>query len=251
MKLVLKNISKNFGSGEAPAVVLADISLEIAAGESVAIIGASGCGKTTLLNIAGGLLQPDAGEVLWAGQPVGAQNRGNFLGFVFQSYALVNELTVLENVLLPLRILGSKPDLARAEELLAVVRLDHRMHRLPMTLSGGEKQRAAIVRALITRPKFILADEPTGNLDERTSREIESLMFGLCQTTGTGLICATHDHRMARRANRIFSLDAGRLCGVKKPLESTPHSIYPGHRNFAAGTRAPRGAPAVVKGFLP
>jgi putative ABC transport system ATP-binding protein len=224
MGLALENVSKTFGPAGSPVVVLANVSLEIAAGESVAIVGVSGCGKTTLLNVAGGILGPDAGVVLLDGQPIGGQECGSFFGFVFQSCALANELTVLENVLLPLRIQGIKLDKTRAEELLRAVRLDHRMNALPMTLSGGEKQRAAIVRALILRPKFIFADEPTGNLDGGTSAEVEELMFGLCRTAGAGLICATHDPRIARRASRIFALDAGRVCEVKKPLESTPFS---------------------------
>ncbi|MDR2677743.1 MAG: ABC transporter ATP-binding protein [Puniceicoccales bacterium] len=221
MALKLWNVFKFFGPAVMPIVVLVDVSLEIVQGESVAIVGASGCGKTTLLNIAGGLLQPDTGKVLWDEQLVGKLKRGSFLGFIFQSCALVNELTVLENVLLPLRILGLKLDKARAKELLAVVRLEHRMHAMPSTLSGGERQRAAIVRALISSPQFVIADEPTGNLDERTSLEVEELMFGLCREMKVGLIFATHDQRIAQRASRTFSLTAGRLHEVKKPLEPT------------------------------
>lgn len=216
MGLVLEGVSKTFESAKAPVAVLTDASIEIADGETVAIVGVSGCGKTTLLNIAGGLLQPDEGTVLWDGKVAAKQKRGNFFGFVFQNCALVNELTVLENVLFPLRILGLELDRARAKDLLAAVRLEHRAHALPMTLSGGEKQRVAIVRALIPRPKFVIADEPTGNLDEKTSLEVENLMFSLCATTGAGLIYATHNQQFARRASSIFSINAGRLRKIPK-----------------------------------
>ncbi|MDR1456667.1 MAG: ABC transporter ATP-binding protein [Puniceicoccales bacterium] len=229
MALLLKNVFKAFGREGESIAVLKDVSVEFANGESVAIIGVSGCGKTTLLNIVGGLLQPDMGEVLWDGYSISDFRkttkfvRGSFLGFIFQNYALVNELTILENILLPSRILGSKPNKDRAKELLTAVHLEHRMQGSPMTLSGGEKQRAAIVRALIHCPKFVIADEPTGNLDERTSREVEELMFDLCGKTGAGLIYATHDHTFAQRASRIISINAAKLhhaeMGITPPLK--------------------------------
>ena len=208
---------RSFASPSGPLSVLNGVSLEVRAGESVSIRGSSGSGKTTLLQILGGLDQPDAGEVavLLPGSgpcpPRLALGRG--VGFVFQNYQLMPELTALENVALAARIAGvpSAEASARAGELLAQVGLSARAGHLPARLSGGECQRVALARALVNRPPVLLADEPTGNLDERTAEEVMSLMLGVVASLGTALVLVTHSREFAERASRRFVLSGGVL----------------------------------------
>lgn len=186
--------------GEKRIEVLKGVDLEVAEGEKVAIVGRSGEGKSTLLHVLGGLLRPDAGNV----------SRPANIGFVFQAYHLMEELTVLENVLLPTMASGRRiPDARkRAEELLAKVALSDRMNHLPAELSGGERQRVAIARSLVTAPRLVFADEPTGNLDSVTGRGILDLLAGL---EGVSLVMVTHSAEAAGTCSRILTLAQGRL----------------------------------------
>jgi predicted ABC-type transport system involved in lysophospholipase L1 biosynthesis ATPase subunit len=197
--------------------VLTDVSLEVFAGESVSIRGSSGSGKTTLLQQLGGLDEPDAGVVRILAADVGLvaprTSLGRGVGFVFQNYQLMPELTALENVALAARIAGM-PALsatAAARALLTQVGLGARLEHLPAKLSGGECQRVAIARALVNRPSVILADEPTGNLDERTGVEIMDLLLGVVADRGAALVLVTHSREFAERAGRRLVLSGGVL----------------------------------------
>ncbi|MEY4818006.1 MAG: hypothetical protein RLZZ23_779 [Verrucomicrobiota bacterium] len=210
-------LAKAFASPAGPLPVLTDVSLEIFAGESVSIRGSSGSGKTTLLQQLGGLDQPDSGEVRilapGSGLVAPRSSLGRGVGFVFQNYQLMPELTALENVALAARIAGvpSVSATAAARSLLTQVGLGARLEHLPSKLSGGECQRVAIARALVNRPSVILADEPTGNLDERTGAEIMDLLLGVVAERGAALILVTHSREFAERANRRFVLSGGVL----------------------------------------
>jgi len=210
-------LARSYASPAGPLSVLNEVSLEVRAGESVSVRGSSGSGKTTLLQILGGLDLPDAGkvEVLLPGRglcpPRMALGRG--VGFVFQNYQLMPELSALENVALAGRITGVPSDEAdrHARELLGQVGLAARADHLPSKLSGGECQRVALARALVNRPTVLLADEPTGNLDERTAEEVMSLMLGVVATLGTALVLVTHSREFAERATRRYMLSGGAL----------------------------------------
>ena len=215
--LQARGLAKGFASPAGLLPVLTDVSLEVFAGESVSIRGSSGSGKTTLLQQLGGLDQPDAGEVRVLAPDVGLvaprASLGRGVGFVFQNYQLMPELTALENVALAARIAGM-PALsatAAARALLAQVGLGARLEHLPAKLSGGECQRVAIARALVNRPSVILADEPTGNLDERTGAEIMDLLLGVVADRGAALVLVTHSREFAERAGRRLVLSGGVL----------------------------------------
>ncbi|MFN5805792.1 MAG: ABC transporter ATP-binding protein, partial [Opitutia bacterium] len=203
--LSARGLTKAFASPAGPLAVLQGVSLAVLPGESVSIRGSSGSGKTTLLQILGGLDLPDSGEVtvlapgLGAVRPRAALGRG--VGFVFQNYQLMPELTALENVALAARIAGVSvaEAQARAHELLGQVGLAARTDHLPAKLSGGECQRVALARALVNRPPVLLADEPTGNLDERTAEEVMALMLGVVGSLGTALVLVTHSREFAER----------------------------------------------------
>jgi len=215
--LQARGLAKAFASPAGPLPVLTDVSLEILAGESVSIRGSSGSGKTTLLQQLGGLDQPDAGEVRilapGAGLVPPRTSLGRGVGFVFQNYQLMPELTALENVALAARIAGTPAAAATeaARALLTQVGLGARLEHLPARLSGGECQRVAIARALVNRPSVILADEPTGNLDERTGVEIMDLLLGVVADRGAALILVTHSREFAERASRRLVLSGGVL----------------------------------------
>lgn len=213
-------LRKHFHSGSEEISVLDGCDMTLMAGESVSIRGASGSGKTTLLNLLGGLEKPDAGEVSWRGEAISrlrpqriSQLRARHLGLVFQAYYLVPELDVMDNVLLPARLLGRirKEQRARAEQLLQCVGLEHRLRGDPRKLSGGERQRVAVARALMNRPAVILADEPTGNLDERTAETIMEMLLSVCEDEGASLLLVTHSRDFAGRTQRALNLDGGRL----------------------------------------
>ncbi|MFO1469279.1 MAG: ATP-binding cassette domain-containing protein [Steroidobacteraceae bacterium] len=204
------------GSSEGPLTILADVSLEVRAGESLAIVGASGAGKSTLLALLAGLDAPSTGSVTLAGQDLTALDedgraavRGRHVGFVFQSFHLVPSLTAAENVMLPLELLGRSDARATATQALKDVGLAARLAHYPRQLSGGEQQRVAIARAFVTRPAVLFADEPTGNLDTATGQKIIDLLFGLNETLGSTLVLVTHDHQLAARCGRVLQLEAG------------------------------------------
>ena len=205
--------------------VLRDVNLTIEPGQSLAITGPSGCGKSTLLNVLGTLDEPDQGEVLFEGQPTKglgperlAALRSAGIGFVFQLHHLLPQCTVLENVLLPTLALEERPDEKasrdRAIDLLKTVGLDHRAGYRPAQLSGGERQRAAVVRALINSPKLILADEPTGALDEQNSKLLTDLLVSLVDKFGIALVLVTHHPLQAERMQRVCRLHEGNLGGA-------------------------------------
>ena len=210
--ITARGLRKTFLSGAERLEVLTGVDLDVAAGESVSIRGESGSGKSTLLNLLAGLDAPDAGTLAWAGSPdTGTARRGTFLGMVFQSFYLIPELDARENVLMARRILGRLDAAAhtRTDELLARVGLTARATHLPSQLSGGERQRVAVARALMNSPKLLLADEPTGNLDEHTGDAIIELLLSLCGETQTALVLVTHNAAHAQKTNRQLFLRAG------------------------------------------
>ena len=212
--LSARALRKNFKSGDATLEVLRGVDIDIAAGESVSIRGESGSGKSTLLNLLAGLDAPDSGTVAWDGSSdTGARRRAAYLGMVFQSFYLVPELDALGNVLLARRILGGVDAAARsrARDLLAHVGLADRSHHLPAHLSGGQRQRVALARALMNGPKLIVADEPTGNLDERTGNAVVELLLGLCSSANTALVLVTHNAAHAAKTRRSLVLTQGVL----------------------------------------
>lgn len=218
--LAANAIRKSFASPAGTIDVLRGVDLAVAAGERVSVRGESGAGKTTLLQILGGLDAPDSGELFWNGERITgrgnaflAKARTKLIGYVFQFFHLVPELTALENVLLAARIAGTPVRAAReqARELLARVGLGERAGHLPTKLSGGECQRVAIARALINRPPLILADEPTGNLDERTGESVMSLLLDVCRERDAALFLVTHNLEFADRADRRLVLHRGVL----------------------------------------
>lgn len=213
------DLTKVVRDGDDDLSILGGVSVELSRGESVALLGPSGSGKSTLLQILGALDPRYGGTVEVLGQPLEsmsdsarAEFRNAKLGFVFQAYNLLAQLTALENVLLPARLSGRSADSGRARKQLDKVGLGTKTHRLPRQLSGGERQRVAIARALMQEPELVLCDEPTGNLDRRTGDQIMGL-FGELKEQGVGMIIATHDERIADTADRSIRLDAGRIVG--------------------------------------
>ena len=229
MMIIAKALEQTYTSGGRPLTVLKDIDLEIEAHSAVAIVGPSGSGKTTLLGLLAGLDLPSAGSVTLDGQNLGelsederAALRAEKLGFVFQSFQLIPTLTALENVLVPIELQagaaaanGADAD-ARARDLLARVGLGDREHHYPAQLSGGEQQRVGLARAFANRPKILMADEPTGNLDADTGHNVIDLMANLNQEEGTTLVLVTHDTELASKAHRIVRLSGGRIVSDEK-----------------------------------
>ena len=211
-------LGKTVDSGGAPLTILQDISFSVMPGETVAIVGASGSGKSTLLGLLAGLDVPTSGDVRLDGHALGALDedaraalRRRLLGFVFQSFQLLPSLTALENVLLPLELGGFSQSTATAREWLTRVGLAARLQHYPKTLSGGEQQRVALARAFAPDPRLVLADEPTGNLDAATGRQIIDMMFDLNASQGKTLILVTHDEAIAARCGRVLRMQAGQL----------------------------------------
>ena len=214
--LEVENLSKTYGQGEAAVHALRGATFTVPKGEFVAVVGESGSGKSTLLNLIGGLDTPTGGKVLIDGKDIFAMKdrsltvfRRRNIGFVFQSFNLIPELTVEQNILFPVLLDYQTPDRGYLEELLEVLGLTERRHHLPGQLSGGQQQRAAIGRALITRPALILADEPTGNLDTRNSGEVIALLKKASRTYEQTIVMITHSRTIAQTADRILQVSDG------------------------------------------
>jgi len=216
--LAAHSVSKEVSSPEGSLTILDDVSFNISAGESIAVVGPSGAGKSTLLALLAGLDLPTKGHVVLNGANLSeldedgrAKVRAESVGFVFQSFHLVPSLNALENVMLPLELAGGEDARGASREIIDKVGLGDRWSHYPAQLSGGEKQRVAIARAFATEPAVLFADEPTGNLDSRTGSNIMQLMFDLNRSSSTTLVLVTHDLSLAERCDRILSLDTGRL----------------------------------------
>jgi len=229
--LRVEHLTKVFKSGAETLTILNDVSFSISAGEACAIVGPSGSGKTTLIAICAGLERPTSGAVRF--RDVALQNaredelariRNRFVGFIFQNFQLLPSLTALENVMVPAEISGSNHARHRAAELLDRVGLGNRLRHYPIQLSGGEQQRVAIARAFMNKPEILFADEPTGNLDADTARDIVRLIFDLNATSKTTLLLVTHDHDLTRQAGRVISLRGGRVISDDRGDGAEPRS---------------------------
>lgn len=216
--LEVKNITKEVNSPEGPLTIVKDVNLSIEPGELVSLVGPSGSGKTTLLAIMAGLDLPSAGSITLLGSEITlldedqrAQIRGRDVGFVFQSFHLMPKLSALDNVMLPLEISGIEEAQSKAKEALISVGLEKRAQHFPTQLSGGEKQRVAIARAMVNKPKILFADEPTGNLDTKSSSAITDLIFSLNDLMQTTLVLVTHDLALAEKCSKVYELSEGEL----------------------------------------
>lgn len=215
--LTASGLNKTVQVGEQSLSIIKDVSIHIDAGEFVVIMGKSGSGKSTLLGLLAALDYPDSGSVQLADKTLSALDedalaaiRQREMGFVFQSFHLLPTLTVAENIAFPLDI-ARRPDKARVDELIEAVDLGHRRNSLPNQLSGGEQQRTAVARALVSRPKIVFADEPTGNLDEQNADQVMNLLLDLRQQTGSALVVVTHDPALAEMADRVITMHDGRI----------------------------------------
>ena len=216
--LETQGLTKIYGSGETAVHALRGVDLTVENGEFVAIVGTSGSGKSTLLHMLGGLDRPTAGKVLVDGQDIFALRdealtifRRRRIGFVFQSYNLVPMLSVYENIVLPIQLDGARVDEDYVGQVIAALGLDHRLHSLPNQLSGGQQQRVAIARALAAKPAIVLADEPTGNLDSKTSQDVLGLMKVTSQRFSQTMVMITHNEEIAQLADRTVRIEDGRI----------------------------------------
>lgn len=215
--LVAKKLNKTVSVGEQKLTIIKDVDIYVNAGEFVVIMGKSGSGKSTLLGLLAALDYPDSGLVELAGETLSALDedalaviRQRDMGFVFQSFHLLPTLTVAENIAFPLDI-ARRPDKVRVDELIAAVGLEPRRNSLPNQLSGGEQQRTAVARALVSRPKIVFADEPTGNLDEQNAAQVMQLLLDLRKQTGSALVVVTHDASLAKMADRVITMYDGMI----------------------------------------
>lgn len=218
--LEVKDLTKEYGQGDSKVVALDHVSFSVERGEFVTIVGASGSGKSTLMNMIGGIDNPTSGDVIIEGKNISnlsedelAIFRRRNLGMIYQFYNLVPTLTARENIILPWRLDGRKENGSKVEGLLKVLGLNERAHHLPSQMSGGQQQRVSIGRALINDPAFILADEPTGNLDSKTSAEIIDLLKYTNEQFNQTILLITHDDKIALRADRVITIGDGRIIG--------------------------------------
>jgi putative ABC transport system ATP-binding protein len=224
--VVLQDVHLTLGSAAGPVNILRGISLEIGAGETVALLGPSGSGKSTLMMVAAGLERPSGGRVAVAGHDLAALDedglarlRRAHVGIVFQAFHLIPTMTALENVAIPLELAGAGDAFARAAAALGGVGLDHRLTHYPAQLSGGEQQRVAIARAFVAGPRLILADEPTGNLDGATGDIVIDCLFAEHARQGTSLLLITHDVRLAERCGRQLHMSDGRIVEDRRTVQ--------------------------------
>ena len=220
--LNLRNLSKRFASGGETLPLFEGLDLRLSPGETCLLLGQSGCGKSTLLNLIAGLIAPDEGEI-WLGEtrldtlPADerARLRGRHFGIVYQDFNLLPTLTVLENLCLPLEINHLPRDMARLDALLDRLGMSHKRHAWPEQLSGGQRQRVALARALIHKPQWLLADEPTGSLDEHNAEQVMALMMAAVRDTGAGLLLVSHNPGYGALADRVLRLEGGQLVELK------------------------------------
>ena len=231
--LKVQNLCKTYGTGEAKVDALKNVSFSLEKGEFVAVVGESGSGKSTLLNCIGALDVPTSGTVTMDGNNLFSMKeeertifRRRNIGFIFQSFQLVSELTVEQNIAFPLLLDYRKPKASDVEEILELLGLTERRNHLPSQLSGGQQQRVAIGRALITKPKLILADEPTGNLDTKTTYEMMDLITGMAQKNHQTLVIVTHDQELAEYADRIVVLQDGKIEKIQKRIREKKENVY-------------------------
>ena len=216
--LEVKELTKIYGSGENQVTALDHVSFQVKKGEFIAIVGASGSGKSTLMNLIGGIDRPTSGSVVIDGKKIIDMNESEMaifrrrnIGIVYQFYNLIPNLTVDENIMLPCLLDQRKPDAGKLDRIVEMTGLSHRRKHLPGQLSGGQQQRVSVGRALINDPAFILADEPTGNLDSRSGREVIELLMAANRKAGQTLILITHDENIALQADRILTISDGRI----------------------------------------
>ena len=222
--LTLCNLCKSFNNGSERLPLFHHLDLALPAGEITLLLGQSGCGKSTLLNLIAGLIAPDEGEI-WLGETridtrspdERARLRGRHFGIVYQDFNLLPTLTVAENLALPLAINALPPDEVRIDQLLQRLDMSHKRHAWPEQLSGGQRQRVALARALIHQPQWLLADEPTGSLDEHNAEQVMALMVAAVRGTGAGLLLVSHNPAYAELADRVLRLEGGQLIELKGP----------------------------------
>ncbi|MCF5899802.1 ABC transporter ATP-binding protein [Aeromonas veronii] len=223
--LTLRNLCKSFDNGSERLPLFHHLDLALPAGEITLLLGQSGCGKSTLLNLIAGLIAPDEGEI-WLGETridtrspdERARLRGRHFGIVYQDFNLLPTLNVAENLALPLAINALPPDETKIDQLLHRLDMSHKRHAWPEQLSGGQRQRVALARALIHQPSWLLADEPTGSLDEHNAEQVMALMIAAVRGTGAGLLLVSHNPTYAALADRVLRLEGGQLIELKGPL---------------------------------
>ena len=226
--ILLDNVDLTLGTGPSRVHVLRQVSLAVGRGEGIGLVGPSGSGKSTLLMVIAGLERIDSGRVVVAGQDFSgldedrlASFRGSRIGFVFQAFHLMQTMSALENVAVPLELAGRPDAFSRARDVLGQVGLGERLSHYPAQLSGGEQQRVAIARALVADPAILIADEPTGNLDGETGREVADLLFAAVAERGTTLVLVTHDAKLAARCDRTVRIFAGHIEAAEAPILKT------------------------------
>lgn len=242
--LKVQQLCKTYGSGEAKVDALKNVSFSLEKGQFAAVVGESGSGKSTLLNCIGALDTPTSGKIQIDGQDLFSMKeekrtifRRRNIGFIFQSFQLVPELDVEQNIIFPLLLDYKKPEQAKVEEILEVLGLTERRHHLPSQLSGGQQQRVAIGRALITKPKLILADEPTGNLDSKSGREVMEMLHQLNQQ-GNTILLITHDNDIAMEAGRRLAIHDGKIFSSEEYLKQANEARATRYRSRSAGIGA-------------